>query len=43
MKNPTGWSSEEFKTYILIYASEIDFKVTEEEKGLLDLKLKMLY
>lgn len=39
MNNPSGWSSEEFKTYILIYASEIDFKVTEEEKGLLDVKL----
>ena len=39
MNNHIGWNTEEFKTYVLLYASEIDLKVTEEEKSLLEIRL----
>ena len=39
MNNHLKWSPEEFKTYVLLYASEIDHKVTEEEKSLLEIRL----
>ena len=39
MNNHIGWNHEEFKTYVLLYASEIDLKVTEEEKSLLEIRL----
>jgi len=39
MNNHKEWNPEEFKTYVLLYASEIDHKVTEEEKSLLEIRL----
>ena len=39
MNNHIEWNLEEFKTYVLLYASEIDHKVTEEERSLLEIRL----
>ena len=34
MEKTKSWTQEEFKAYLLIYASESDHTVTEEEKEL---------
>tara|TARA_B100000073_G_scaffold51248_1_gene37762 strand:+ start:4362 stop:4697 length:336 start_codon:yes stop_codon:yes gene_type:complete len=36
MGNYTNWTEEEFKAYLLIYASESNYEVTIEEKELID-------
>ena len=36
MENYTNWTEEEFKAYLLIYASESNYEVTIEEKELID-------
>ena len=36
MRNYTNWTEEEFKAYLLIYASESNYEVTIEEKELID-------
>ena len=36
MEKTNSWTQEEFKAYLLIYASESDHTVTEEEKELLE-------
>ena len=39
MENTTSWTQEEFKAYLLIYASESVHTVTEEEKEFLESRL----
>ena len=36
MENYKKWTEEEFKAYLLIYASESNYEVTVEEKELID-------
>ena len=36
MGNYTNWTEEEFKAYLLIYASESNYEVTIEEQELID-------
>ena len=39
MESVKNWTKEEFKAYMLIYASESDHTVSEEEKEMLESRL----